>query len=112
MTNINLFPLVLLFIGGVILTVGDIFMKKWIGSSHAYWYAAGLILYILGMNFLAQSFRYKNIAVASVIFVIFNVVTLSLFSWLYFKEKISFMEMSGMALGLLSIVILEMSGNN
>ena len=104
----SMFALFLLFLGGVILTAGDILMKKWVGSSSYLFYFLGLGTYLVGLNFLAQSFKYKNIAVASVIFVIFNVVTLSLVSWLYFKETLSPMEITGLVVGLISIVILEL----
>jgi multidrug transporter EmrE-like cation transporter len=99
--------LILLFTGGVILTFGDIVMKKWVATSNYYLYAAGLAIYLVGLNFLAQSFRYKNIAVASVILVIFNVAILALVSWLYFKEALSLMQILGIVLGIAAIVILE-----
>jgi multidrug transporter EmrE-like cation transporter len=100
---------ILLLIGGIVLTVGDIVMKKWV-TSHSYvFYIVGLVIYLVGLNFLAQSFKYKNIAVASVIFVIFNVVTLSLVSWLYFKETLSPLQILGIAVGICSIVILELA---
>jgi len=105
----SLFPLLLLFIGGIILTIGDIVMKKWVGSHSFYTYILGLGIYLVGLNFLAQSFRYKNIAVASVIFVIFNVAILSFVSWFYFREKLSVLQLAGIAMGIASIVILEMA---
>ena len=64
--------LILLLIGGIILTVGDILMKKWVNTNLYLFYFIGMIVYLVGLNFLAQSFKFKNIAVASVIFVIIN----------------------------------------
>ncbi len=104
-----MFPIVLLFIGGVVLTVGDIVMKKWVVSRANSWYFFGLLIYMIGLNFLAQSFRYKNIAAASTIFVIFNVITLSLVSWFYFKETLSPFQIIGIALGIIAILFLEMA---
>lgn len=100
-------PLFLLFLGGLILTFGDIIMKKWVQTHHTVFYVVGLTIYLIGLNFLAQSFRFKNIAVASVIFVIFNVVTLALVSWLYFRETLSPLQISGIVLGILAVTILE-----
>jgi multidrug transporter EmrE-like cation transporter len=105
----NWIALILLALGGIVLTAGDIFMKKWVVSNNIYLYIIGMIVYVVGLNFLAQSFKYKNIAVASVIFVLFNIITLSLVSYFYFKEKISGLEMLGMCLGLASIVLLELA---
>jgi len=106
----NSLPIILLAIGGLILTFGDLVMKKWVINNNIYFYIIGLIIYLIGLNFLAQSFKYKNIAIASTIFVIFNVVLLSIFSWFYFKEKLSTFEIIGIVLGLTSIIILELSG--
>ncbi|MBS3092369.1 EamA family transporter, partial [Candidatus Pacearchaeota archaeon] len=64
---------------------------------------------LIGLNFLAQSFKYKNIAVASVIFVIFNVVILAIVSWFYFKETLSIWQIMGIVLGLTSVILLEFS---
>lgn len=100
---------ILLLIGGIILTIGDIVMKKWVTNNNYVFYIVGLIVYLIGLNFLAQSFKYKNIAVASVIFVIFNVVTLSLVSWLYFKETLSLFQIIGIVLGICSVIILEIA---
>ena len=98
----------LLFSGGVVLTIGDIFMKKWVNTNSTLFYIIGLIIYLVGLNFLAQSFKFKNIAVASVMLVIFNVVTLSFVSWIYFKETLSPLQIFGIILGICAIVILEL----
>ncbi len=108
----NLFSLIILGAGGLILTIGDIVMKKWVTSGSRLFYIIGLTVYLAGLIFLAQSFKYKNIAVASVIFVIFNVVTLSLVSWFYFKEKLSPLELSGIALGIAAIIVMELAENS
>jgi multidrug transporter EmrE-like cation transporter len=102
----------LLFTGGIILTIGDIAMKKWVSDQNPNVYVFGLVIYLIGLNFLAQSFKYKNIAVASVIFVIFNVVTLSIVSWIFFKEKLSPLQIGGMFIGLASIITLEFASNS
>lgn len=101
--------IILLLIGGLILTVGDIFMKKWVNTNAYLFYFIGLATYLIGLNFLAQSFKFKNIAVASVIFVIFNVVTLSIVSWLYFKETLSPLQITGMIIGIIAIIVLELA---
>jgi len=47
--------------------------------------------------------------VASVIFVIFNVVILAIVSWFYFKETLSIWQIMGIVLGLTSVILLEFS---
>lgn len=101
--------IILLLIGGLILTIGDIFMKKWVGNNSYLFYIIGLAIWLVGLNFLAQSFKFKNIAVASVIFVIFNAITISLVSWFYFKETLSPLQIFGIILGIMAVVILELA---
>lgn len=104
----NLLSLLLIFIGGIVLTVGDLVMKKWVGNSSPFLYGLGLTIYLIGMVFLSQSFKFKNIAVASLMLVLFNIVTLLVVSWFFYQEKLSLLQMIGIAFGLISIVILEL----
>jgi multidrug transporter EmrE-like cation transporter len=101
-------PLLLLFLGGVTLTIADIIMKKWVESENlpAFW--LGMLIYMVAMAFLAHSFKQKNMAVASMIFVIFNVVTLAIASHILFHEKLSLQQIVGIAVGFVSIAILEL----
>lgn len=101
-------PLILLFIGGLILTIGDIVMKKWVSNNNTSIFLIGLMIYLVALIFLAYSFKYKNIAVASTIFVIFNIITLLFFSWFYFKETLTPLQIIGIVLGISSIMFLEL----
>jgi len=103
----NIVVYLYLFAGGVILTIGDIVMKKWALSDRTIFYVIGLILYLIGSVFLVATFKEKNMAIASSIYVIFNVVTLSLVSWLYFKEALGIYQIIGIVLALVSIFIME-----
>lgn len=102
-------PLILLFVGGSVLTIGDIVMKKWVINSSIPIFAIGMVIYMVGMVFLAYSFKYKNIATASTIFVVFNIITLSFVSWFYFKETLNPYQLVGIAFGISSIVFLELA---
>ena len=102
-------PLVLLVIGGVTFTLGDLCMKKWIISDSNSFYILGIIIYLVGDNFLALSFKSKEIAVASVIFIVFNVVTLTIAGWFLFDEQLSAIKIFGMLLALAAVLVLELS---
>lgn len=104
-------PILVLFLGGLILTIGDIVMKKWVSSNNLWIFILGIGIWLIGLFFLALSFKYKNIAVASVIFIIFNVVTLYIANWLLFKESISTLQTIGIITGMISVVILELAEN-
>ena len=103
----NYLPIALLLVGGIILTVGDIVMKKWAINQKVSLYLIGLFFYLIGLNFLAQSYRFRNVAAASLIFVVINITILVFVSWFYFKEKLSLMEILGIVLAIAGVIILE-----
>jgi multidrug transporter EmrE-like cation transporter len=104
MANIGL---ILVLIGGLILTVGDIFMKQWTLNNNWNTFIWGMLVWVIGLICLAFSFKSKNIAVASLIFSLSNVVFLTLLSWLYYKEPLTTYQIIGMILGTSAIIFLE-----
>lgn len=98
----NYLALLILAIGGVILTVGDLFMKEWVLKNNWLIFSAGLLVYLIGEVFLAFSFKWENIAVASVIFVLFNVVTLSLVIFIL-KKRYLLLKLAELFLVLLQL---------
>lgn len=102
-------PLAILLAGAIVATIGDILLKKWIITKSTWRYIFGILMYLIGANFLAQSFRYKNIAVASIIYVVINIIILSVVSWLYFKETLNTLQIAGIVLGLVSVIVLELA---
>src|SRR6185295_15495028 len=98
-----------LVLGGTLLTIGDIIFKFWVERHEHYFsflYIGGLLLYTLGAVFLIESYKTENIAVATAIFVIINIATLALMSWLYFGDKLSLMQTIGLFLAAIAIVFL------
>jgi len=70
-------------------------------------YILGGSLYIIGMNFLAFSYKYKNIAVATAGCVIVNIILLTLLSWFYYKEPLTTKQMIGISLSIVAMILLE-----
>ena len=103
----NLVPLLIIFTGSIFLTIGDIIAKMWVQTDRPVYFLATLGLYILGLICLILSFRYKNIAVASLILIILNVITLALYSWRVLGEPLSPKECMGLAMGFVAILLLE-----
>jgi multidrug transporter EmrE-like cation transporter len=103
------YALILTFGGGLLLTGGDLFMKEWIAKSDWRWFGVGLAFYFAGSVTVAFSFRYENIAIASLMLVVFNVVTLLLISWLVFHENLSPARLAAMAVALLAVAVLEVA---
>lgn len=104
----NNIAIILLVIGAFIDTIGDIIMKKWVISKNIWIFIFGMLTYLIGLGFLAYSYNYKNIAVASVIFVILNIIMLSIASWIYFGEPLSSLQIIGIIMGIITIIILEL----
>lgn len=103
----NQLPLFLVVLAGIILTIGDIILKEWVTTSYKSFYWTGIAFYLISMNLLAHSYKYENIAIASLLMVLFNVITLTLVSYFIFKEPLSLYEFSGIILGIMAIILLE-----
>ena len=99
--------LILVLVGGLVLTVGDIFMKQWSLNDNWLTFLTGMGVWIIGLVCLAFSFKTKNIAVASLIFSLSNVILLTLVSWLYYKEPLTTTQIIGMVLGTSAVIFLE-----
>lgn len=100
--------LLLVLIGGLVLTIGDVFMKQWSFNNSPLTFSIGLLTWCVGLVFLALSFKYKNIAVASLIFSLSNVIFLTLLSWVYYKEALTAYQIIGMLIGIVSVIFLEL----
>jgi multidrug transporter EmrE-like cation transporter len=93
--------------GAIFDTFGDVLMKNWVVNSSKFHFALGMIFYVIGLSFLAYSFTLKKIVVASVLFLIINIVLLSLVNWFYFSESLNNREVLALVLGLVAVVLFE-----
>ncbi len=94
---------------GLILTVGDLVAGEWIQKNKKIYYIISLIIYMIGLNFLIYSYKFEDIAVATVIMEIFNIVTLTVAGKFLFKENITKTEFAGIAVGIFAVIILEIA---
>ena len=101
---------IILVVGGVLLTLGDIVFKYYAGHHSPYLYGLGLLLYVGGLIPLIESYKYANIEVASALLVLFNIAILTLVGWLFFKEHIGVAELLGLFFAVLAIICLEIGG--
>lgn len=100
------FPFLLLLGGGVLLTMGDIVAKAWVQTNRPALFAGVLAFYLPGLLCLVWSFHYKNIAVASLLLILCNVLTLTLWSWWAYGETPGRLETAGLLLGLVAVMLL------
>ena len=103
--KITFFSLIIL--ATVFEVVGDIFFKKWsIGSKNILLYI-GLLAYCVGTVFWAISLRYEFLSKAISTFTILNLIIIILIGVLFFKENLSLANKIGIALGILSVILIE-----
>lgn len=99
--------IIILIIGGLLLTVGDIFMKEWLIKNSNTFFIIGLIIYFISMVLLALSYKFENIAIASTIIEIINTISVILIFTIFFKENLSITQIAGLVLGVISIILLK-----
>ena len=87
---------------------GDIFFKKWVGAHRASFLIIGLLVYFFGTVFWALSLRYELLSKAISIFTILNLIVIVLVGTLVFSEHLTTLNKLGIALGVVSIILLEL----
>jgi multidrug transporter EmrE-like cation transporter len=98
----------LIFLAVALEIGGDIFFKKWsLANSNTMLYI-GLTVYFLGSIFWALSLKYETLSKAISVFTILNLVIVAAVGVLYFKEDLTVINKLGIALGILSIILVEM----
>jgi len=97
----------LLIIGGLVLTVGDVFIKKWTIDNSLLHFFIGITLWIIALLLLAYTFKFINIVSATFIEILVNIITLVFADYLFFKDPVTRSEIIGILVGFLAIYILK-----
>lgn len=86
---------------------GDIFFKKWsMGGKNAL-IIIGFLIYAIGTIFWAFSLKYEYLSKAISVLTILNLIIIVLVGTLYFNEGLSLINKIGIALGVISVVLIE-----
>ena len=106
------FALKFLFFGLLALAValevvGDIFFKKWSLGNKNILLILGLIIYFIGTIFWAISLKYEFLSKAISVFTVLNLIIVVLAGVIMFKEDLSWINKIGIALGILSVILIE-----
>jgi small multidrug resistance pump len=88
--------------------VGDVFFKRWSIEGKNVLLAVGLLIYFIGTVFWAVSLKYEYLSKAISVFTVMNLVIVALVGMIYFKEDLSSINKLGIALGVLSVILIEM----
>lgn len=98
---------ILIIIGGLTLTVGDVFMQKWVDTNITKNFIIGMIIYVVALTCLAFSFKYKNIVIASVLYILINIISLLIVNYYLFNQPLSSSQFIGIFFAIVSIIFLE-----
>lgn len=98
---------VLIALAVLLEVIGDILFKKWSLDNKNILLIAGLLIYFIGTIFWAISLRYEYLSKAISVFTIINLIAIVLVGVLYFKEDLSLINKIGIALGILSVILIE-----
>ena len=96
-----------LILGGTLLTIGDLTFKLWVEKTIPFLYWGGLLLYTLGAMCLIETYKTQNIAVATALLVIINILTLVLASHFWFDEHLTVKQLLGIGCSIIAIVLLH-----
>jgi len=86
---------------------GDILLKKWAIDGKNIIFIMGFFVYFLAILFWAYSLKYELLSKAISVVTIINLIAVVLIGVLYFKEDLSLINKIGIALGAVSIALIE-----
>jgi len=86
---------------------GDTILKKWALENKNIFLLVGFSVYIIGSIFWVISLKYETLSRAISIFTVLNMLVIVLVGILFFKENLSLLNKLGIALGIASIILLE-----
>jgi multidrug transporter EmrE-like cation transporter len=98
----------LIIIGVLLEVAGDVFFKKWALEHKNVLLYIGLLIYFSGAIFWALSLKFEYLSRAISIFTILNLIIAVLAGVLFFKENLSITNKLGIALGIISVILLEL----
>jgi len=81
--------------------------RIWLAEKWYYGFALVLAIYVAGIFCMMMTFFQQNIAIATVAAILVNIVTYLLVARILYGDTLSMLQITGLALGLAAIVILE-----
>lgn len=101
-------PIFLLLVAVTFEVVADILFKQWAIANKTAFLLIGFALYSIGTLFWAYSLQFQQLSKSIIVFTLLNLIAVLLAGVLVFQEKLSFINIIGILLGLVSIILLEL----
>ncbi len=86
---------------------GDVILKKWAIEGKLAVFVFGIAVYFIATVIWAFSLKYEFLSKAISVITVLNMLIVVLVGVLYFKEDLSAINKIGIALGVLSVVLIE-----
>lgn len=106
-STIKIIFLILILVATALEIVGDILFKKWSLNGKSFLFVVGFLIYAIGVVFWGLSLKYGYLSEAISILTVLNLVIISLVGVLYFHEDLSLINKIGIALGVVSVILIE-----
>jgi len=98
----------LLLLAVILEVAADILFKKWTINGKNLLLYIGLAVYFVGTIFWALSLRHDYLAKAISLFTVLNLIIIVGVGIFVFKEDISLINKAGIALGIVSVILIEL----
>lgn len=100
--------LILIVLATAFEVIGDVYFKKWSLGGKNILLVLGFVIYAIGTVLWALSLKYEFLSKAISILTLLNLIAVVLIGVLYFKENLSLINKIGIALGILSVILIEL----
>lgn len=101
------YPYLLALIAGLVGAVGDAFLNQWAKNSGWHWLFAGYLGWFVTATIVAIMLKKELFSSGVMLFLLANIVFALILGRTFFLERLSFWQWVGIALGIVSMVLME-----
>ena len=98
-----------IILSSIILTVGDVLFRIYQSAALPRGFIILFLIYVVGVFCMVMSFFGENIAIATIISIIFNCIAYLIVSYLLFGDTLTPLQICGIGFGFISIGIMTLS---
>ena len=88
--------------------IGDVLFKYWSINSKGLFIWSGIGVYFIATVIWAYSLKYGFLSKEITIFTVLNLIAVVLVGFFLFKEEVSFINMIGILLGVVSVILVQL----
>lgn len=100
-------PMLWMLLSGFFFASGDVTFRFWYEKSSSLIFAAAMFISMIGIFCMAMSFPGKNIALAVIVTILFNIIIYLAFAYFIYDEVITLKQAIGLTIAFVAIYILE-----